>query len=65
MIDELETITANIKKAQGLVSDAQIAVEKLPSGAAVDNLLDAIESTRSELEWVLHYLLATKEELRP
>lgn len=65
MMDELEAITANIKKAQGLVSDAQIAAEKLPSGAAVANLLDAIESTQGELEWVLHYLLATKEELQP
>ncbi len=56
MNEHLETMTANLKAAQGKIADAQIAAEKLPPSQASDDLRDAIESTLDELTWALHYI---------
>jgi len=56
MTDELETMTANLKKAQGLVADVRVAAEKLPNGEGVNNLLDYIENAEGEISEALSAL---------
>ena len=66
MNDEFETTLANLKKAQGLVSDVQIAADKLPPSQASDDLRDAIEAAIDELNWAAHYIGdVAKEQVQP
>lgn len=44
MIDELETMTANLRKAQGLIADVLHAAEKLPPSDTADELYELVES---------------------
>ena len=56
MTDELESMKANLTKAQGLVADVRIAAEKLPNGEGVNNLLDYIENAEGEISEALSAL---------
>lgn len=56
MTDELETMTANLKKAAGLIADVRIAVERLPNYEGVNNLLDYIENAEGEISEALSAL---------
>lgn len=56
MTDELETMTANLKKAQGFVANVRIAAEKLPNSEGVNNLLDYIENAEDEISEALSAL---------
>jgi len=48
MIDELETMTANLRKAQGLIADVLHAAEKLPPGDTADELYELVESLTND-----------------
>jgi len=65
VIEELETMTANIMVAKGKVSDAEIAAQKLPPSEAVDNLRDSIDSCLVEIGWVLEYIKMVAKAAQP
>lgn len=49
MGDELDTMMANLKKAQGLIADVMHAAAKLPAGETADDLYELVESMSDDM----------------
>ena len=71
-MDELETMTANLKKAQGLIADVLHAAEKLPAGETADDFYQLVESLTdyaaealTKLEYMAHVARMDGEGLSP
>lgn len=56
MTDELESMKANLKKAQGFVQDVLSAANKLPAGEAADDFYTAVEEVSDGIDWALERL---------
>lgn len=56
MDEQLDSMTANLTKAQGLAVDVQIAAAHLSECEGAADLRDTIESLLGEITWAFHYI---------